>query len=175
MSRSLRRNSSLSAAKSASSAALSSLDWGRGFLTINAPAVQGASGDLAAAGEIKLSDLTLSVPRDTAHVLMVSVDGQPLSASKKMLLQVMTEEKATGFKTEPVGNRKHRIVSIGHDPWLVKKIEGTVRYHRSDRATLKITALDQFGQPTNTIIPADSFRLLPDTVYYSIEASGGSQ
>jgi hypothetical protein len=151
------------------------IDWGRGFLTINAPAAQGASGDLAAAGEIKLSDLTLTVPRDAAHVLMVSLDGQPLSASKKMLLQVMTEEKATGFKTEPVGNRKHRIVSIGQDPWLVRKIEGTVRFHRADTAKLKITALDQFGQLTNTTRPADSFQLLPDTVYYSIEASGGSQ
>ena len=151
------------------------LDWGRGFVTINAPAAQGASGDLAAAGEIKLSDLTLSVPRDTAHVLLVSLDGQPLSASKKMMLQVMTEEKATGFQTEPVGNRKNRIVSIGQSPWLVRKIEGTVRFRRSDAAKLKITALDQFGQPTNTTVPADSFKLLPDTVYYSIEASGGSR
>src|SRR5262249_19667692 len=43
------------------------LDWGRGVLTIDAPAVQGASGDLAAAGEITLSDVTLNIPRDIAH------------------------------------------------------------------------------------------------------------
>ena len=86
-----------------------------------------------------------------------------------MLLQVMTEEKATGFKTEPAGNRKQRIVSVGQNPWRVRKIEGAVRFRRADAAKLQITALDQFGQPTNTTVPADAFKLLPDTVYYSIE------
>ncbi len=72
---------------------------------INTAAVQGASGDLAAAGEIKLSAITLNIPRDVAHVLVVSLDSLPLATSKRMLLQVMTEEKATGFRSEPVGDR----------------------------------------------------------------------
>ena len=128
------------------------LDWGRGVLTINAPAAQGASGNLAAAGEIKLSDVTLSIPLDVAHAIVVSLDGQPLATSKRMLLQVMTEEKPTGFRTEPVGDRRHRIMSIGENPWLVRKLEGVVRLRRPDAAKLKVTALDQFGQPTSTHI-----------------------
>lgn len=146
------------------------LDWGRGILTINAPAVQGASGDLAAAGEIKLSDLTLNIPRDVAHALVVSLDGQPLATSKRMLLQVMTEEKASGFQTEPAGERRHRIVSIGQNPWLVRKLEGTIRLHRADAANLKVIALDQFGQPTSSTLPGSPVKLQPDTIYYSIEA-----
>ncbi|MBS0207234.1 MAG: hypothetical protein JSS49_30525 [Planctomycetes bacterium] len=146
------------------------LDWGRGILTINAAAAQGASGDLEAAGEIKLSELTVNIPRDVAHVLVVSLDAQPLATSKKMLLQVMTEEKATGFQTEPAGERRHRIRSIGQNPWLVRKLAGSVRLHRADAAKLKVTALDPFGQPTASTTTGDSILLQPETLYYSITA-----
>jgi hypothetical protein len=146
------------------------LDWGRGILTINAPSAQGASGDLAAAGEIKLAAITLSIPRDVAHALVVSVDGQPLATSKKMLLQVMTEEKATGFRAEAAGERRHHITAIGQNPWLIRKLEGSVKLHRSDAAKLKVTALDQFGQPTSKTMAGNAIQLLPETLYYSIEA-----
>jgi hypothetical protein len=103
------------------------LDWGKGVLTINAPAAQGASGDLAAAGEITLADVTLSVPLDVAHVVVVSLDDRPLATARRMLLQVMTEEKPTNFRSEALGERRHRIVSIGENPWLVRNVEGAVR------------------------------------------------
>ncbi|MGE0607998.1 MAG: hypothetical protein AB7O62_12960 [Pirellulales bacterium] len=153
----------------ASSTGQTMLDWGRGVLTIDAPAAQGASGDLLAAGEIKLSTVSLNIPRDVAHALIVSLDGEPLATSKKMLLQLMTEEKASGFQTEPAGERRHRIISIGQNPWLVRKLEGTVQFHRPDAAGLKVTALDSFGQPTAATMPGDAIRLLPDTLYYAIE------
>lgn len=145
------------------------LDWGQGILTINAPAAQGASGNLAAAGEIKLADITLSVPLDVAHVIVVSLDGQPLATSKRMLLQVMTEEKPTNFRSESLGDRRHRIISIGENPWLVRKVDGVVRLKRPDASKLKVTALDSVGQPTSNISTGDSIRLWPDTLYYSIE------
>ena len=146
------------------------LDWGQGVLTINAPAAQGASGNLASTGEITLADVTLSIPLDVAHAIVVSLDGQPLATSKRMLLQVMTEEKPTNFRTEPLGDRRHRITSIGENPWLVHKLAGVVRLRRADASKLKVTALDQFGQPTSTTLTGDEIRLQPDTLYYSIEA-----
>lgn len=147
------------------------LDWGNGVLTINAPAAQGASGNLASAGEIQLADLTLSVPLDVAHVIVVSLDGQPLATSNRMLLQVMTEERATGFRTESLGNRRHRITSIGQNPWQIRKLTGTVQLKRADAAKLKVTALDQFGQTTATTSSANQIQLQPDTLYYAIEAA----
>ena len=146
------------------------LDWGKGVLTINAPAAQGASGNLASAGEIKLADVTLSIPLDVAHAIIVSLDGQPLATSKRMLLQVMTEEKPTNFRTESLGDRRHRITSIGENPWLVHKLDGVVRLKRPDAGKLKVTALDSFGQPTSNTSPGDTIRLRPETLYYSIEA-----
>ena len=146
------------------------LDWGKGVLTINAPAAQGASGDLASAGAIKLMDVTITIPIEVAHVVVVSLDRQPLATSKRMLLQLMTEEKATGFRSESLGDRRHRITSIGENPWQVRKLDGSVRFHRTDAPKLKVTALDQFGQPTKTTQSGDSIRLHPETLYYSIEA-----
>ena len=147
------------------------LDWGNGLLTINAPSAQGASGNLAGAGEIKLADVTISMPLDVAHAIVVSLDGQPIAKSKKMLLQVMTEEKGTGFRSEPIEGRRNRIVSIGESPWLVKKIEGQVKFHRTDAGKLKVTALDQYGEPAASKavdLSPGGFTLQPETLYYSI-------
>lgn len=146
------------------------LDWGKGVLTINAPSAQGASGDLESVGEIALTNVMLQIPLDVAHVILVSLDDQPLATSKRMLLQVMTEEKPTGFRTESLGDRRHRIESIGTNPWQVRKLAGVVRMLRADATKLKVTALDQFGQPTSTTQTAGEIRLQPDTLYYSIEA-----
>lgn len=144
------------------------LDWGRGLLTINAPAVQGASGNLAAGGDIRLADLTLTSSRDVAHVVLVSLDSEPISRSKRMLLQAMTEEKATGFRTESLGDRQHRITAIGENPWLIRNLQGEVRMNRSDAARLQVTALDQFGQPKSPVDSGGTIELKPDSLYYLI-------
>lgn len=135
-----------------------------GVLTINAPGAQGASGNLESAGEITLADVTLSIPLDIAHAIVVSLDGQPLASSKRMLLQVMTEEKPTNFRTESLGDRRHRITSIGENPWVVRNLAGVVRLKRSDASKLKVTALDQFGQPTSNTSSGDTIRLRADTL-----------
>lgn len=137
---------------------------------MNSQTAQGASGDLKEAGTIALSDLTLSIPRDVAHVVLVSLDEQPLATSRRMLLQAMTEEKATGFRSQDMGNRRHRIDAIGESPWLVRKLAGEVRLNRPDAAKLKVTALDQFGAPTAGTSTAEQITLKPDVLYYLIEA-----
>jgi hypothetical protein len=75
------------------------LDYDKGLLTINAPAAQGLSGNLKAAGAVELNDLRLTSELDNGHLILVSLDGQPIAQSRRMLLQVMSEEQATGFAT----------------------------------------------------------------------------
>jgi hypothetical protein len=144
------------------------LDYGKGVLTIDATAVQGVSGALASAGSVKTKDLTLSSPLEIGHILAVSVDGEPLATSRKILVQVMSEEKATEFRTEPADKGQKRIVSIGHDPWLVRELAGSVRFHRPDAAQLKVTALDFNGANGRVMGRADEIRLEPRTVYYLV-------
>lgn len=143
------------------------LDYGKGLLTINTPSAQGASGNLHDAGEITLKNLTIHSEMPLGHIIAVSLDGKPLASSAKILLQVMSEEMATGFRTEPSGS-VNRIVSIGHDPWLVKEISATVQLMRPDAASMKVEALDFNGYAVKPIGTAEKITLLPDALYYLI-------
>ncbi len=80
----------------------------------------------------------------------------------------MSEEKASGFQTEPAGDGATRIVEIGHDPWLVKELQGIVNFKRADAGQLKVTVLDQNGYPRETVGAADEITLGRETMYYLI-------
>ena len=143
------------------------LDYGKGILTINAPAAQGVSGDLRSAGKVALRDITIQSSLDLGHIVVVAMDDQPIAKSKRMLLQVMSEEKATGFSAIPQG-KINLIESIGKDPWRVRKLQGRISFSRADAGTLKVTALDGNGYPIREIGNAAGFDLLPDVIYYRI-------
>jgi hypothetical protein len=146
------------------------LDYGKGLLTINAAAAQGVSGALKAAGPVKLRDLSVESDLDLGHVAAVSLDGQPLARSARILLQVMSEEKNNAFQTEPTGDGGRRIVSIGRDPWMARRLSGTVRLLRPDAGRLTVAALDHAGYPQQTLAPAAEIKLLPTTLYYLVTA-----
>lgn len=145
------------------------LDYGKGLLTLHAPSAQGALGDLKSAGTIRLPDLDVVCPLDLAGIVVVSLDGKPLAVSSRMLLQVMSEEMATGFATEPAANGRRRITRIGTEPWLIRRLEGAVRLKRPDAAGLNVTPLDPNGMPQEGHGTAARIILRPDTVYYLID------
>jgi hypothetical protein len=144
------------------------LDYRKGVLTINAPAAQGVSGMLKLAGPVETRNLVVESGLALGHIIAVSLDDQPLATSGRILLQVMSEEKSTGFKTEAVSPTVKRIVSIGRDPWLVKEIQGVVQFKRPDAAQLKVTALDFNGYPLGSAGTANRIQLQPGTIYYLI-------
>lgn len=144
------------------------LDYGKGVLAINAPAAQGASGSLRGMGAIKLKDLAITSRMELGHIVAASLDGKPLATSRRILLQVMSEEKPTDFQSEPLPNGDRKITSIGHDPWLVKELDGVVKFSRPDASKLKTTALDLNGDLGKTIGTANEIRLDPRTIHYLI-------
>jgi hypothetical protein len=144
------------------------LDYGKGLLAIDAPAAQGASGALSEAGPLEFTDLAITSKMPLGHIVAVALDGRPLATSRKILLQVMSEEKASGFRTEPSGDGVKRIVEIGQDPWLVKEFEGTVRFKRADAGRLKVKALDANAYPREAAPTAADIKLAPRTMYYLI-------
>lgn len=147
------------------------LDYEKGILAVRAPLAQGAGGNLASEASITLPDLVIRSKMEVGQVLVVSLDGRPISESRRMLLQVMNEEKPSGWKTELDGQGLRKITSIGRDPWLVRNIEGTVELRRADADKLKVRALDLNGLPLKNAGPAGAIRLLPDVVYYEITAN----
>ncbi len=144
------------------------LDYGKGVLIINAARAQGVSGALQVAGRVETRDLAIASEMELGHIIAVALDDQPLAQSGKILLQVMSEEKPSGFQAEAAGEGIKRIVNIGTDPWLVKALQGTVRFKRPDATRLKVTALDFDGYPKAACGSADQLRLEPATVYYLI-------
>ena len=144
------------------------LDYGKGLLVINAPRAQGASGALKAAGRVELTALSISSDLDLAHIIAVALDDQPLASSRRILVQVMSEERASGFETEAAGPNVKKITNIGRDPWQVKSLSGTVAFKRADAAQLKVTALDFNGQPAGAAGTAQEIKLDPKTLYYLV-------
>ncbi len=141
------------------------LDFGNGLLTVNAPAAQGASGNFKQAGNIQLGDLSIESGMELGQIVAVSLDGSPLATAPKILLQVMTEEKPTGFETEEAGNGLKRITNLGTDPWLFKEPSGIVRM----KEKVKVTALDLNGYAIRELPTSEEIRLDPKTVYYLLE------
>ena len=144
-------------------------DYGRGLATVDAPAAQGATGFLGKAGPIVLGDVTIETPMEYGSVLLVAMDGQPLRSSRKILLQVMSEDNNNGWSAPGDGMRP--IVDAGGPPVVVRKFAGRVSLNRPDAGTLRAKALDFNGYEDKSSPPVDAkdLTLRPATVYTVIE------
>ena len=85
-----------------------------------------------------------------------------------MLLQVMSEERATGFVAEDTSDGLRRIVSIGSDPWQVRVLQGRVTF--KNHPPSRVTILDHSRQRVRPIQLSDgTLNLDAQTLYYLIE------
>lgn len=142
------------------------LDYGRGILMIDAPRAQGVSGNLKAAGRVHLASISIESDLDLGHIVAVSLDDQPLDKSRRLLLQVMSEERPTDFATTPLNSHTKRIQNIGRDPWQVKRLNGTVTFKRHDASSWQVTPLDINGHPGQSLTATAQISLQPETLYY---------
>jgi hypothetical protein len=123
------------------------LDYGRRVATLAAPQAQGVCGFLkGAGGRFDLGAVTVESGNDYAAVLAVSLDGRPLAESGKVLIQVGTRSRPTGWQDRPETLEVKgqppapglEILNIGTAPWMVENTEGAVAVKNSTltRATL---------------------------------------
>jgi hypothetical protein len=105
-----------------------SWNYGVGVCTINAPRAQGASGFLKKITPIKLQDVTIESTNEYAAVTVVPLDGQTLSASKNVLVQVGTIARPTSWSEREVtfqgddGKETYsgkEVVDTGKMPWAI--------------------------------------------------------
>ncbi|MCW5552632.1 MAG: hypothetical protein KIS67_10810 [Verrucomicrobiae bacterium] len=144
-------------------------DWGAGKLTVNAPAAQGVSGFLSTLGTVELEDVRIESSLDYGTILLVALDGKPIAASGKLLLQVTSEELPYEWATsQPSGVRT--INNRGTVPLLVKNFAGTVRLKRPDAAAMTVVPVDYNGyRLSGTPGHADLIQLASESAYYLIE------
>lgn len=157
------------------------LTWNhvKGVVSVNAPAIQGASGFLAAAGSQQLADVTIASSNDYATVVAVALDGKPLKTSRKVLIQVGTEARPTGWKTEPArialdNGARHvdgeRIVSVGTAPWRIQATATTLTIANAALTTAIVCdanfqetsrlPLERAGAKRSLTLPADTLYIV---------------
>ena len=119
-------------------------NYGDGLLTVNTPNSQAVTGFLSKAGVIKLGDITINSSMEYGTVHVISLDDQPLSKSRKMLIQAFSEEKMYGFRAE-----NGTIRDAGRAPINVRDIQGTVTF--SNAKGLHATILDPNGYATGNV------------------------
>jgi hypothetical protein len=132
-------------------------DYKKGVCTVATDKFAGACGFLKQAGGSFAPGKTVSIRSDNdyAAISVVALDGQPLDASKRVLIQVGTAARLTGFATKPAkfqaegGGGKGKavegeeIVNTGQPPYLVSKTHATVQLKNA--AVTKATLLDPNG------------------------------
>lgn len=131
-------------------------DLARGLYLVDAPKAQGVAGFLGAAGPQKLGDVTVDCKNDYASVVVVPLDDQPIAASRKLLVQVGTVCRPTGWRERPMRIptkegvvEGSRIIEVGTPPWQVEKTRGQITVRNP--SINKATALDANGMPVSDV------------------------
>jgi hypothetical protein len=156
------------------------LNYGIGFGTLNAPKVQGVAGFLKqGGGNFPLNDVTIQSGNDYAAISVVAMDNQPLKESRKILVQVGTIARPTGWQIreawrENKGKTFHgaEILNTGKLPILVANTDVTVTIRNP--ALSKATLLDPAGYAASPVTVNKSgggvtVKLPPKAMYVVIE------
>ncbi|MBI5725075.1 MAG: hypothetical protein HZA50_14030 [Planctomycetes bacterium] len=153
------------------------MDYGTGLCTLNAPKAQGVTGFLKKTGTFKLADVEIKSGNEYATVLAVSMDDKPLKASGKVLVQVGTTARSTGWKTQPCkiegkegqpGKDGEEIVNVGKAPWRIVNADVTITI--ANPALTKAIVLDVNGMQTKELPleaagGAKTLKFPPDAMY----------
>lgn len=104
-------------------------NYGIGYSTMNTPRAQGASGFLGYIQEpIQLSDTVIDSTNKYVTVILVAMDDKPLKESAKILVQVGTVMRPTGWTSQrttirPEGSKTslhgEKVINTGKMPWKV--------------------------------------------------------
>ena len=134
-----------------------SWDYGKGVCILNSPKAQGATGFLKSVGTIKLKDGSITADNEYATVAIAAMDNQNISQSQKILVQVGTIARSTGWKQKIAqwvdqSGQSHQgfeILDYGQAPWAIAKnhLSVTINNPRITKATI----LDMNGMATKKL------------------------
>jgi hypothetical protein len=97
-------------------------DAGRGLVTVDTPRTQGVVG-FAGHAPVGTRAATFELETPFAVVLLSSLDGEPLTDSKRVLVSTAADARWTGVKVSENGDE---ILSTGRWPFLMQPVEGRV-------------------------------------------------
>jgi hypothetical protein len=157
------------------------LDWGKGLCTVDAPKYQAISGFVReAGGTVKTSALRIDSLNEYVTVVATSMDDQPISSSKKVLVQITTAARPQGWTTKfddillegkTVG--VETILEMGKAPWQVFETKTSITL--GNAGLRKATVLDHTGRAVEeaAVLPAADggvkIALPNETMYVIVE------
>ncbi|NNJ27363.1 hypothetical protein [Alienimonas chondri] len=157
-------------------------DYKRRVCVMEAPRAQGVTGFLKEAGGLfQLADVTIECLNDYATVQVVSLDDADLNKSRAVLVQIVTVNRLTGYRTEPatfsMGQGEgayevqgERIVRIGEAPLRLANTQLTVTV--ANPQLTEAVVLDVNGHPVRTL-PVENGRLeMPADAVYAVLRAG---
>lgn len=133
------------------------LDWGEGWFTMDTPSAQAVAAHLAGRRTFALKTVTFTSQNRYGSAIAVAMDGKPLATSGKVLVQVGTLCRPTGWKDEPTqiarenqpGIAGFEVKDYGKAPWQV--VEAKVDVEVKNPALRKATALDANGMAAGEV------------------------
>jgi hypothetical protein len=152
-------------------------DYDKGICTMDAPKSQGICGFVGQVGEFNLGDVKISTNNDYAAINVVSMDGQDLNMSGKILIQIGTVYRPTGWYETPAQyDNKGEITdgfliqNTGTMPWKAAntKVTVTIKNKKIDHAYLLDAAGYSRGMISLSINGNETFLSLPDDAMYII-------
>ena len=156
------------------------LDYNIGLCTVDTPKAQGACGYLAKSELIKLSTLAVRSANTYATILAVALDDQPLATSKRILIQVGTANRPTGWVANPAefqtpDKRKiqgYEVKNTGASPWRIASAEFGISLKNPGLS--KATLVNSAGYAIEDVVltrvkSGISMNLPTDTMYLILE------
>lgn len=156
------------------------LNWNydKGIAKVNTPLTQGATGHMNSQSVVELDQVAITFHNDFGTVMVISMDNKPISSSRKLMIQAMTQEKPYGFTTIDKANGVKEITSMGDGPLNVENINASVLLKGITDVT-GVYALDMNGYVSDTLTgtvkeSGYEIKLNPDSLYTVVERSGGA-
>lgn len=153
------------------------LDYGQASCTVNAPKAQGVVAEFGGGKSFKLADVEIRGGNELAAVYTVSMDGKPLKTSGKVLVQVNTPSRPTGWKEVPTTIKVKegsfegfRVESFGKAPWQLVRPQVTVKLANPGlkRATILDANGNAVGAAQLTPVPSGVELKFPENALYVV-------
>ena len=126
------------------------LDYGKGYCLLDAPKAQGVAAFFRNQNTFKTRDVEIASGNNYGTVLAVSMDDQPIAQSGKVLIQVGTQCRPSGWQERPVTIQVKEgrfpgleVVDFGKAPWQV--VRPDVRLAIANPRLTRATVLDANG------------------------------
>lgn len=133
------------------------LNTDAGYCTLNAPKAQGVAAFFDRQPTFQLRDIGIRSGNHYGAVLAVPLDDRPLGESRRVLLQVVTQSRPTGWVEQPLEITTQerltfdgfKVVDYGRAPWQVVRADVTIALRNT--GLTKAAALDPNGYPKQAL------------------------